>query len=533
MQTLLADLERDPAAARRRRAAWMAAGGLAIALGVVAHAAWQRRERVCAGAELKLAGVWDPAVKRRVRQAFLATEVPDARASWQAAERQLDSYARTWVDSHVEACEATRLRGEQSEALMDMRLACLSNRRRELKAFGELLSRADAQLVRRSLRGAQSLDSLESCGDANALMAVVPAPADPSVRAEIAGLHGRLAEARALWLAGKTEEGLATAAPVVSAATRIGYAPLRAEAFLVQGDLEERKGVRKDAEASLLEAIWAAEEGRADETAARAWLILAFLQKDSDRYDDARRSARHAAALVERLGRPDRLLGTLYDLLANIERSSGNLRGALENYQRAVPILERGYGPRDARVSAALDNMGLCLGDLGRYEEARQAHERALAIVLEVYGDSHLETAYSLNNLGVVLMKLARFDEAAARFRRALELKRRILGDGHLDITSSLENLGSVYEYQGRLTQALAEYRRASEISLAGGRAGEQRHGVRARQRGRRAAQAGPRRGRPVGLLAGAGRLRQGAGHGPSAGLARAHRHRLGPLESG
>src|SRR6185436_8625483 len=158
--------------------------------------------------------------------------------------------------------------------------------------------------VRRSLRGAQSLESLEACADAGALMSLVPPPAGASERAEIETLRGDLAKSRALWLAGKIGEGLESVGPVVAAAGRVGYAPLRAEAFLLQGDLRERNGELHDAEQSLDEAVWAAEAGRADELAARAWLILAWVQKDSDRLSEARRSARHAAALVERLGRP-------------------------------------------------------------------------------------------------------------------------------------------------------------------------------------------------------------------------------------
>lgn len=467
IDVLLADLARDPAAIRRRRSAWVTGVALAIVLGIGLRAGWERRQRACAGAELKLAGVWDDSVKRGVQKAFLASGDPDAAGSWRAVERALDAYGQSWVASHTEVCEATRLRGEQSEALMDLKLACLANRLRELRAFSDVLGRSDARLVRRSLHGAESLESLETCDDAGTLMAMLPPPADAAVRAEIERLRGGLAEARALWLAGKIDEGLDRVVPVVAAANRIGYAPLRAESFLLQGDLQERRGAVEEGERSLREAIWAAEAGRADETAARAWLMLAWLQGKSDRVGDARDSARHAEALAERLGRPDRLTGTLYSTLATIEQDAGDRKRALEYHERALPILERGYGKQDARVSAALDDMGLCLGDLGRYEEARQAHERALAIVLEVYGDSHLETSYSLNNVGVALMKLARFDEAEARFRCALELKQRILGATHLAVTSSLQNLGSVHEYQGRLEQALAEYRRVREISVA------------------------------------------------------------------
>src|SRR5262249_23660080 len=150
LETLLGELARDPARALRRRlsVAGAALGGLALILGLV-HA--QRAQRlVCAGAEARLQGIWDAATKERMRAAFDRSGRRYAQAAFARTSATLDAYAHDWVAMRTSACEATRLRGEQSEELLDLRMECLDQRGRELRALGELLAGADAALVEKS-----------------------------------------------------------------------------------------------------------------------------------------------------------------------------------------------------------------------------------------------------------------------------------------------------------------------------------------------------------------------------------------------
>ena len=66
--------------------------------------------------------------------------------TWARVEGHLDAYADAWVAARTDACEATH-RGEQSPALLDLRMACLDERRTQLNATVEELAHADAKLV--------------------------------------------------------------------------------------------------------------------------------------------------------------------------------------------------------------------------------------------------------------------------------------------------------------------------------------------------------------------------------------------------
>ena len=113
---------------------------LALALTLVALAAaaytyrWlvlrglAERQGLCAAAAHNLAGVWDPDRKEAVRKAMLATGLAYADDTWQRVAGRLDDYTAAWVPQHGDACQATYLRGEQSPALLDRRMACLDTR---------------------------------------------------------------------------------------------------------------------------------------------------------------------------------------------------------------------------------------------------------------------------------------------------------------------------------------------------------------------------------------------------------------------
>ena len=127
MDALMAQL----APPRVERAHWFTLGAIAVALGLVvwgglgwrAHAL--ERAQLCQGAPKRLAGVWDDAAKRRVHDALLATRKSYAVDAWSNVEATLDRYATRWAQMHRDSCEATRLRGEQTDAVMTLRMACL------------------------------------------------------------------------------------------------------------------------------------------------------------------------------------------------------------------------------------------------------------------------------------------------------------------------------------------------------------------------------------------------------------------------
>ncbi|MGE5186380.1 MAG: serine/threonine-protein kinase, partial [Acidobacteriota bacterium] len=180
MTELLAALAHDPAVKRRRGLA--ATGVLALA-GVAAYGVWGRTRATtatCTGAASKLAGIWDDPVRAQVSRAFVATGKAFAPGAFEGVAHLLDDYAQHWTAMATDACEATHVRGDQSEELLDLREFCLGKRRDALQAITRLLEHPDAKIVQNAAAMALQLPSLEDCADTAQLRAVVKPPKAPA-----------------------------------------------------------------------------------------------------------------------------------------------------------------------------------------------------------------------------------------------------------------------------------------------------------------------------------------------------------------
>src|SRR5262249_19242176 len=165
MASLLTELSRDPAARRRR---WAVASGVVAVvamMGVAYGRARHERSLLCRGAEAKLRGVWDRERMGRARAAFVSTAVPDAGATFERVSHALDGYAQRWTEMHTGACEATRLRGEQSEELLDLRMLCLGERLDALRATTDIFTVADRVVVAKAKAAVSALPPLDDCSN--------------------------------------------------------------------------------------------------------------------------------------------------------------------------------------------------------------------------------------------------------------------------------------------------------------------------------------------------------------------------------
>jgi predicted Ser/Thr protein kinase len=276
MEALLAALTRDPARAARR---WGLALGAAALVAVSATSFARQRElqaeleaRRCAAVGAA-GGAWDAARGEQVRAAIVGSGLSFAEDTWSRVAGRLDGYAADWSAMRVEACEANRS-GAQSDLLYELRVACLEQRRTELDALVRVLERADREVVTRAVKATGDLRPLSLCADAEALLASVAPPAEATA-AEVQRIREELAAVRAEFLAGRYKPAREKLAAPLAASEALGYRPLRAEALLIAGLLEDLVGDYKAAAARLEEAVWAAEASRHDavagETRARRW----------------------------------------------------------------------------------------------------------------------------------------------------------------------------------------------------------------------------------------------------------------------
>jgi serine/threonine protein kinase/tetratricopeptide (TPR) repeat protein len=466
MSELLAALRADPWAARRR---WLGAVTAVLMVGGLAfgwRAGVSKRVRACAGGVERLGGVWDEARRSAVRAAFRRSGMPYADAILRTVEHALDGYARGWVTMHTDACEATHVRHEQSQELLDLRMTCLADRLLQLKTLTDLYADADAKLVERAALSAESLPPLEHCADMAALRAPVPPPSDPQTRARVDQVRKQLSEAHALGLAGRHEDGIRIASAAVAAAESLKYRPVEAEARLTLGEEQGEHGDVADSTGSLYRALSAALAGRHDEIVATAAidLILATGGRQSH-YEEADRWVELASAAVERLQRKDDLLASFYQFRSDLRSYEDKLDEALADARRALELIEKRFGADDRRVARALGALGQVYYARAEFPDALKCYQRKLAIEEKALGPDHPDVAGSWLGLGNVIGDTGDHEAALKDYARALEIYQRV-NPGHLSIPVVYNNMGQDLESVGRKQEALEKYKLAYSVGM-------------------------------------------------------------------
>ena len=326
----------------RRQRHWLVAAGLVVlSLGVALPLMHNLSEPPCRGGARRLVGLWDGAREAALGQAFHATGRPNADESWSRTARVLDTYAHDWAAMHVEACEATRVRGEQSDAVLSLRMACLERRLESLRALTGVYEHPDAALVDQAARAAHALPPLQECANVEALQAPIPLPEEPSTRQSVERLRVRLAEARALFDSGQFKPALERTRALADDTLRVHYRPLQAEVLELRGALEEKAGDLTGSEASLKQAVWAAEAGRHDEVLASASARLVRSAMLQAHFAQGREWAEHARAVLERLGGNDRIEAFITNALGAIFMREDRTSEALETFRRVLALRQK------------------------------------------------------------------------------------------------------------------------------------------------------------------------------------------------
>jgi tetratricopeptide (TPR) repeat protein len=463
MEALLAELERDPAVARRR------VGLVALACALVAGViAWQRhgaRERslVCSGAAEQLAGIWDDARRAEIEHVLLASKKPYASTAWQSTRATLDDYAQRWVAMRTDACRATRIRGEQSEELLDLRTICLSDRLTELRALTNVLADPNADAVEKAVEAAQQLPSLDGCANPKALRARVRPPTEAGERARLAALEARIADIEQLAAAGLYARARALIDGVVDDAQKLGYAPLTATALFHAARL---RWYLDDAPSDewFHQAALFATRGGDDELAAQAWDRLSVYVSDKpERAVEAHTWARYAEATLGRIGSAQPAQAWHWYTLANLARIDGDLDEAAKRYERAADDFGRiGQLGNQAQL---LGDAGNALSDGGRLDDAAAVCARSLALIDRVLGADHPKAVAALECLASVDMGRARFTEALERTRRVLAIDQASYGPDSSWLVSDWNNIAFELNELGRPSEALEALATSERLS--------------------------------------------------------------------
>ncbi|PRP92847.1 Serine/threonine-protein kinase PK-1 [Enhygromyxa salina] len=418
---------------------------------------------LCSRAEEQLTGVWDPAVRDAAERAFAASERPFAGRSFERVAAQLDQARADWIDSHTQACEATRVYGEQSEELLDRRMSCLAQRRSELAAVGAALVAAEPETVSKvdDLLGASA--PISSCNDLALLEGGVAAP-PPEQREQVEALRARAAELEVLRRSADGGDMLELAARLVADAEALGYDPVLAEALYLHSALLEATGPNEALPVARRAATVAAGSGHRAELA-RALSMIAWLEGTGRaNFELGLWLLDQAEAELVALGEPTMQVLQVKSDRASILTTQGDYEAGLAHFERALAFAERELGPEHMRAADLRFNIAATQHYLGRHEQAEQGFRASVEVYTKLVGPDHPEVAQCHNNLAAALVARGKAEESERHARRAIEIWEANGADAYLN--GAYGNLGDAALVREDYEGALALYETAYAMKL-------------------------------------------------------------------
>ncbi len=496
MRALLERLSNDPAKRRNKR---LTAAGLVTLTATSAGFAWQAYSTdaagTCAGAAAELDAAWGEAVHEDAERAFLGEDTPYTRATWQRATERLDAYARSWVEGHEDACNAT-VRGVQSEAVLDLRMACLRSVELDLRAVTGVLANADTDVRNNVDALLEGLPAVERCADVERLRADVEPPPDDVAEA-VHDARAHLAAADAERHAGRFEGALTRSRDAQTRLSGVDYPPVFAELHLTQGTVFDHLGRYDDAvEALRLASRLAASTGQREllrEATTRSVDVLgrrmsrfaealallpvaeglaeghpleeadvantlALVLLDKGDVAEAELAQRRAFELRRAaLGEGHPALGASHHSLALVLSAQSRHAEELEHHRKSLEIWMNALGPEHPNVSMAMSNIATSYFHQGLYEESETAHRESLALRVAALGEDHPEVLHARVNFALALCKQGQWEVCSAELERALEAQKRVLGAENRALSRTYINLGVAKQVQGKAEEA-AQY---------------------------------------------------------------------------
>lgn len=466
MDTMLEEMQRIVAPVRIRLSALVVSVGV-VAVGMVAvgMGLWQQTKVMphCLESEVLVGELWGEEHRQRINTALLATGRNYAIDTVERVTEHLDTYAQTWADGYVDACEANRIRGEQSAEAFDLRMACLGRQRTELETTVEALtSEVSVNTLRRAVEMVTALPDPQVCADVEALR-TRGRPSDPADVAEVERLHRSLARASVLSRAGRNGEAGTLARDVETHGIVLGDPALLGEARLLQGRMLGDVHQFSEAETVLRSGFGNAVEGRdatlAVETAMELSTLMGVLQA---RTSEAEHWVDQASAWLRGVDEQDPRFARLWLIQGGIHQVAGRLDEARRAFTQAVAMLQT--HPETADLAEVHHTLGLALAAIGELDEAERQFSSEVNLREDLLGSQHPEVAVALRSLGVTFYASGQLPLALPPLERALKIQEAALGPDHPQVAVTLDNLGSLKDDLGEHEEARGLLQRALKI---------------------------------------------------------------------
>lgn len=462
MDVLVAALQSRPT--RDRRPLALAVAGIVIALAAITVFAARDSSQpvvaaMCESAERDFDRLWTPERQAALKLGLEAR--PGSSQAENAVLARLSSYRQEWIAESTSTCRSTRVDGNQSEALLDVRMQCLQ---RGLFAFDALTLELASRRGGASLQLADledALPQLAACRDTESLVAVAAPRLDE--REVVRVLESETARVRALVAVAEYEEARRVASDAFAKARTLDYAPLKAQLALVLAEAQRHLGALDSAADSVQSSIVEAMAAKSPRDLAQAWIEAVAIAGESGNLKLALQDAQYANAILEDLEQDDELVARLANNWGTVYYRMARYPEARAQLQRSLSLRKLLFGDKSSLVARSLTNLGNLERVSDNLDQALAYHQQALDIDTAMLGGEHPDIARHLHNIAGVMRRQGKREAAVAVYQKALDLRIALLGNKHQDVALTLNSLGLIHQELGEPVLARQFYLRSLE----------------------------------------------------------------------
>lgn len=371
-------------------------------------------------------------------------------------------YRQDWIQTQVNVCQATQLRGEQSESLLDVRMACLDRRKDELAALAAVLTHSqDRHSSDMAIEAVQGLRSPSSC--AGVVQSQSLSTDDPN-RAQVEETLAQVDRAKAMTAIGQPGEALGLL-ETLSGESLKEYPGLVGEMALARGNAHTQYGEFEKAEEVYFEALESAQKAADDHLVAAVWIELFFSAGPlAHRFELARSHEKATSAALSRIASDP-------ELSARFLFAQGTMRLSEHAEKQAKPYLQQAldaFASLRSEMHTDVMNAHKALCDmyipLRQFDDATMHCDEALRIGREVFGARHASLGGVYTSIGGIHFSQGKWAEALKAYALSIEVSDtpRYRKVPMLPVTHS--NMGMAWLEQGKLDEAKKAFLKARSL---------------------------------------------------------------------
>ncbi|MCR9159620.1 MAG: protein kinase domain-containing protein [Nannocystaceae bacterium] len=432
---------------------WVLGGVGGLALGAAAVALLDPSSP-CSSFDERIEEVWSKTHKRQLLASFTATGLPFAQDVHDRATARLDDYAERWTSAARDACLASE-RGEQSDHMLDLRMHCLDRARSRLRATVDVLSDADATIMRKAVGLASSQAELGLCADLDVLGRTAVLPADAAEAEDARALLEALHRIEALRGAGRKEEAKMLFAEIEERIEVSAYPPVQAAGLWARGRL---LGTDNEADAALEafeKAHLTAIEHGLDHIAANAASSVGFYLAEFKSNFALSEAYLEVALSLAKASGSTRAQSAVYGNIAMLRSRQARFDEAVEASELALEAARATEDPSAINIAETM----MAHAQVVRMRDGPKAGQpltvAALEYTLENLGRNHPSLVQIYESLSTIARELGDNEQAYIHVTAALDQARTLFGDDSLDVTYQKANLATVVGNLGRREEAL------------------------------------------------------------------------------